>query len=203
MRQITVLLAVSSPTLCAKMRGEVIADPELVLVGEADAPSQAIVETRRFEPQIVLCDHGMLSDGQMSVLAQQAYVVSLLVLVTPDDESWLPRLTVPVAGTVSAHHRPGDLVNKLQAIINAPVASLEPSVALDDRDPAVVDQEDLKPLAYDPAQVPSISNVPDLVGVRDPDAPIGNAGAFGMPMVKSTSLLKRVVTMPGGASGKP
>ncbi len=198
MRQVSVLLAIASSMLHAKVRSEVMADPALELVGDASTPLQAIAQTRRLEPRIVLCDQDMLAGGQMAVLAQQTVVVSLLVLVTPDDETWLPRLSVPVAGTVSAHHRPGDLANKLKAIIDAPAASVEPAL-LQPKSAGPLDKaQDLKPLPYDPSQLPSLpAELAPWASLSHFQIP-APAGAYGFPAPKDTSLLKRVF----GESGK-
>jgi DNA-binding NarL/FixJ family response regulator len=177
MKQLSVLLALASPPLHAKMRAEVMANPDLMLAGDANTPEQAIRQTRMYEPQIVLCDQDMLAHGEMAVIAQQTLAVSLLVLVTPEDESWLPRVPVPVAGVIPFHHRPGDLVNKLQAIMNAPGAYVEPGALLGKTDllPAKSDlppgkpdllpdeEPDVKPLAYDESNLHRLGDAASLV----------------------------------------
>lgn len=157
MRQITVLLALISPVLHARMRTEILMDPELALVYDAGSPAEAVAQARLYQPQIVLCDRGMLQDGQMLAIAQQASVVSLLALVTLGDESKLPRVPVPVAGTIPANHRPGDLANRLQTIIDAPAAFSEPGVRLAKHLAPPSERLNLEPLDYDPSRVPSLS----------------------------------------------
>jgi DNA-binding NarL/FixJ family response regulator len=159
MRQITVLLALASPERYARLRSEVVMDPELVLVGEARTPAEAIAQTRRHEPQIVLCDGDMLADGQMAVLTQQTLLVSLLVLVVPGDESWLPQLPVPVAGTISFYHRPGTLVDRLEAIINAPAASVELPMPREYDAEQTYAGRRLEPIAYEPSELPSLESI--------------------------------------------
>jgi hypothetical protein len=154
MKQITVLLAITGQALKAKVRSEVLTDPNLVVVYDALTPPEAISQARMLQPQVVLCDRRMLDDGQMAAIAQQEAVVSLLVLIAMDDESWLPQLPVPVAGTVSAHHRPGTLAEKLQAIIDSPAAAVE---STPDSLARVSEKPILEPIAYDLNELPSLA----------------------------------------------
>jgi DNA-binding NarL/FixJ family response regulator len=142
-----------------KLRSEVQIEPELHLLGEARTPQDAIAWTRQYEPQIVLCDHEMLADGQMVVLVQQAVVISLLVLVTDGDKSWEPKVSVPVAGCVSVHHRPGDLLRMLKAIVRTPAASVEGTLAQGKYGPPSGDEQLPEPICYDPSQLPTLAAV--------------------------------------------
>jgi DNA-binding NarL/FixJ family response regulator len=192
MRQITVVLALASPVLHAKFRTEVLMDNELALIYDAGTPAEAIAQTRLHQPEVVLCDRGMLADGQMIAIAQQTRVVSLLVLVTLGDESKLPRVPVPVAGTIPSSHRPGDLADRLQVIINSPAAFLEPGVRLSKHLAPPSERVSLEPLAYDASRIPSLPRSGRLMWLSDQQqqraTPSGHAIADDLsraPLLKS------------------
>ncbi|MDB5058747.1 MAG: hypothetical protein JWO59_2219 [Chloroflexi bacterium] len=155
MTQITVLLALSSPILHAKLRSEILLDPSLVLVHATTDPGDAIFQTRRHQPQVVLCDRGILADGQMTVIAQQERVVSLLVLVSFNEDRSALRVPVPVAGTIPINHRPGELAERLQTIIDAPAAFVDPVMRIGPLRPPS-QRLTLEPIAYDPSAMPNL-----------------------------------------------
>jgi DNA-binding NarL/FixJ family response regulator len=155
MAQISVLLALSSPILHAKLRSEILLDPGLVLVHATTDAGDAIFQTRRHQPQVVLCDRGILADGQMATIAQQTRVVSLLVLVALNDDKSATRVPVPVAGTISVNHRPGELAERLQMIIESPASFIEPVVRIGPLRPPS-QRLTLEPLEYDPSEMPSM-----------------------------------------------
>ena len=167
MSQITVLLAISSPMLHAKMRSEIMFDPGLALVHDAASPADAVTLTRLHQPQIVLCDRAMLADGQMGVISQQARVVSLLVLVTMSDDGSATRVPVPVAGTIPFNRRPGDLVARLQAILDAPSSFIEPAIRLKMQRPPS-QRLNLEPFPYDAGRIPSLPRSGRLMWLSDP-----------------------------------
>jgi DNA-binding NarL/FixJ family response regulator len=169
-------------------------DNELSLVYDASTPAEAIAQTRLHQPQVVLCDRGMLADGQMNAIAQQTRVVSLLVLITLGDESKLPRVPVPIAGAISSSHRPGDLADRLQTIINSPAAFLDPGVRLSKHLAPPSERFTLEPLAYDPSRIPSLPRSGRLMWLSDQPqqrqaAPSGHTG---LDDVAKTPLMKSI-----------
>jgi len=167
MRQISVVLALSSPSLHAKLRTQILMDPEFVLMYDAGTPAEAVAKTRLLQPQVVLCDRGILADGQMVAIAQQTRVVSLLVLIAMGDEAKLPRVPVPVAGMIPVHVRPGELANRLQTIIDAPAAFLEPGVRLSKHLAPPSERLCLEQIDYDPSRMPSLPHSGRLAWLTD------------------------------------
>jgi len=165
MKQISVLLACSSPALHAKYLSEVQLHPALALLYDAKTTIEAIIQTRIRQPQIVLCDRGMLADGQMNAIAQQANVVSLLVLVRIGEDN--VRVPVPVAGIIPSSHRPGDLAERLQAIIDAPSSFIEPARRLSTHLAPPSERLNLSPISYDPSRMPSLPRSGRLTWLSD------------------------------------
>ena len=189
MKQITVLLAFTSPDLHAKPRSEVLLQPDLELLHDAKTPAEAVAQTRLHQPQIVLCDRGMLADGQMNGIAQQARVVSLLVLVIMGEESVPTRVPVPVAGIIPSGHRPGDLAVRLQTIIDAPSSFVEPSVRLSKHLAPPSERFKLEPMSYDPSRIPSLPRSGRLAWLSDQQStqlpPAGEQEPVKKPFMKS------------------
>ena len=165
MKQISVLLACSSPALHAKYHSEVQLHPALELLYDAKTPGEAVIQTRIHQPQIVLCDRGMLADGQMNAIAQQATVVSLLVLVCMGEDN--VRVPVPVAGIIPSTHRPGDLAERLQAIVDAPSSFIEPAMRLSTHLAPPSERLNLSPISYDPSRMPSLPRSGRLTWLSD------------------------------------
>jgi DNA-binding NarL/FixJ family response regulator len=171
MTQITVLLAVASPMLHAKLRSEIMYDPGLALVYDADAAADAVTQTRMHQPQVVICDRAILADGHMNAISQQARVVSLLVLVTIGDDGSASRVPVPVAGTIPFNRRPGDLADRLQSIINAPASFIEPAIRL--KLPHPPSQHlTMEPFPHDAGRIPSLPRSGRLAWLSDPQPEI-------------------------------
>ncbi len=167
MKQVSVLLALASPTLRAKIRSEVLLDPNLALLYDARTPAEAVAQTTLHQPQVVLCDRGMLAGGEMNAVAQQARVVSLLVLVTMGEDNVIARVPVPVAGVIPANHRLGDLAERLQTIIDAPSAFIEPAVRLSRHLAPPSERLNLSPMSYDPGRIPSLPHSGRLTWLSD------------------------------------
>jgi DNA-binding NarL/FixJ family response regulator len=191
MKQISIVLAFSSPALHAKMRAELLLHPELEILYDAKTPAEAIAQTRLRQPQIVLCDRGMLADGQMNAIAQQARVVSLLVLVSMGDECLTVRVPVPVAAVIPSSHRPGELAERLRAVIDAPSSFTEPGVRLSRHLAPPSERLDLAPMNYDPGRIPSLPRSGRLSWLSDRQAedpsplPTGAEELTKIPFMKS------------------
>jgi DNA-binding NarL/FixJ family response regulator len=193
MTQITVLLAVASPMLHAKLRSEIMYDPHLALVYDAGSAADAVTQTRLHQPQVVLCDRAMLADGHMNVISQQARVVSLLVLVTISDDCTATRVPVPVAGTVPFNRRPGDLAGRLQVIIEAPASFIEPAIRLQLQRPPS-QRLTMEPFPYDAGRIPSLPRSGRLMWLSDPQ-PAPPSPTTVNALTKN-SFLKSVFDMP-------
>ena len=167
MKQITVVLALASPALRAKIRSEVLLDPGLALLYDAQTPAEAVTQTRMHQPQVVLCDRGMTADGQLNGIAQQVRVVSLLVLVTQGDAVAGVCIPVPVAGVISASARPGNLGERLQAIVQAPASFIEPGLRLDPHLAPPSEHLAIDPLPYDANRIPSLPRSGRLAWLSD------------------------------------
>lgn len=184
MPQITVMLALASPTLHAKLRSELLFDPGLELVFDASSPAEAVTMARLHQPQVVVCDRGMLADGQMAAIAQQARVVSLLVLATMSDDSTATRVAVPVAGVLPFNRRIGDLRDRLQAIIEAPASFIDPALRHKPLRPPS-QRLSLEPWPYEVARIPSLPRSGRLTWLSD-----AQPAAEGPMPVSATELSK-------------
>jgi DNA-binding NarL/FixJ family response regulator len=176
--------------LHAKLRSEVLLDPGLALVYDASTPADAVSQVRLHQPEVVLCDRGMVADGQMNTISQQARVVSLLVLVTVGDEATAMRVPVPVAGTIPANRRPGDLADRLQAIVDAPSAFNEPGVRLSKHLRPPSERFMLEPLSYDASRIPSLPRSGRLVWLSDQQQAAPEPGPTGVNDLSKSTLMK-------------
>ncbi len=199
MKQISVLLAFSSPALHARIRSEVLLQPELALLYDAKTPGEAVAQTAHHQPQVVLCDRGMLADGQMNAIAQQARVVSLLILVTMGVESAPVRVPVPVAGVIPSNHQPGSLAEKLQAIMDAPSSFIEPSVRLSKHLAPPSERIKLEPMSYDPGRIPSLPRSGRLTWLSDQQRASSPPGPTDAQELAKKPFMKSIFDPPTGS----
>ncbi|MDB5077368.1 MAG: hypothetical protein JWO42_3547 [Chloroflexi bacterium] len=117
MPQISVVLALASPLLHARLRAELLLDPTIRVLHDTGIAAQAVVETARLRPQVLLCDREMLVDPDLAALAQRMVHMPPIVLVTVYKEGVPTRHVLPIAGTIPFDMRRGELASRLNQIL--------------------------------------------------------------------------------------
>jgi DNA-binding NarL/FixJ family response regulator len=118
MPQISAVLALASPLLHARLRAELLLHPTIQVLHHTGIASQAVAETARLRPQILLCDRGMLLDPDLALLARYLTPIPPVVLVTVYKEGVPVGHVLPIAATIPFDVRPDELAYRLNHILN-------------------------------------------------------------------------------------
>jgi DNA-binding NarL/FixJ family response regulator len=118
MPQISAVLALASPLLHARLRAELLLHPAIQVLHHTGIASQAVAETARLQPQVLLCDREMLLDPDLATLARCMTPIPLVVLVTVYKEGVPVGHVLPIAATIPFDVRPDELAYRLNHILN-------------------------------------------------------------------------------------
>ncbi len=126
MSQITVVLALASPLLHARLRAELALDPDSRVLHETGNQGSAVEEGARQQPDILMVDRDMIVDATLADPRLRGKSVPAVVLVNVYKEGIPTRHVLPVAGVMPFDTKPGDLAHKLAEILRQARTATEP-----------------------------------------------------------------------------
>jgi chemotaxis response regulator CheB len=117
MSQITVVLALASPLLHARLRAELALDPGIRVLHDTGNAVRAIEETALLQPDVLMVDRDMIVDPALADARLRIEPMPAVVLVTVYKEGIPTRHALPIAGIMPFDTKPGDLAQKLGDIL--------------------------------------------------------------------------------------
>jgi DNA-binding NarL/FixJ family response regulator len=130
--KIRVLIADDHGLMRAGVKALLAATPDIEVVGEAEDGDEAVRETRRLDPDIVLMDVAMPGLGGLEatlLIRREKPEVKILVLTQYDDREYVSRfLKAGVSGYVLKKAAAGELVSAIRAVERGGLV-LDPEIA--------------------------------------------------------------------------
>jgi DNA-binding NarL/FixJ family response regulator len=121
MSQITVVLALASPLLHARLRAELALDPGIRVLHDTGNAVRAIEETALLRPDVLMVDRDMIVDTALADARLRIEPMPAVVLVTVYREGIPTRHVLPIAGILPYDTKPGNLAVKLGDILRRAV----------------------------------------------------------------------------------
>jgi hypothetical protein len=117
MSQITVVLALASPLLHARLRAELALDPGIRVLHDTGNAVRAIEETALQQPDVLMVDRDMIVDSTLAEAKLRIKPMPAVVLVTVYREGIPTRHALPIAGLLPFDTKPGNLAIRLGDIL--------------------------------------------------------------------------------------
>jgi hypothetical protein len=117
MSQITVVLALASPLLHARLRAELALDPGIRVLHDTGNVVRAIEETALLRPDVLMVDRDMIVDTALANARLRIEPMPAVVLVTVYREGIPVRHVLPIAGILPFDTKPGNIAVKLGDIL--------------------------------------------------------------------------------------
>jgi hypothetical protein len=128
MSRISLVLALASPLLHARLRAEIALDPAIEILFDSGNPARIVEETVKLRPPVLLVDREMILAPALADLARQINPLPAVVMVTVYKEGVPVGHMLPIAGSFMFDTRPGDISRRLNTILNAVRAEAEQDI---------------------------------------------------------------------------